>query len=154
MNRDTIKGRWAILSWEQLYDDGRVVNPMGTELEGFIEYSDFGMFCVIARKGRESFSSGGQWSASDAEKATAYNSYLTYAGGYEVDGNTISHHVRHSIFPNWVGGNQQRIAELSGDVLALTARLEEGTGEARTARLKWQRVASRDYRGDCCSKDA
>jgi hypothetical protein len=52
MNRETIKGRWSVVSWEQLYDDGRVVLPMGTELEGFIEYNDLGMFCVVAKKGR------------------------------------------------------------------------------------------------------
>lgn len=140
MNQDSIRGRWNILSWEQVYDDGRVVHPMGTELEGFIEYSTYGMFCVIAKKGRPHFSSGGQWSASDAEKAGAYGSYLTYAGGYEVQGNVIQHHVRHSLFPNWVGGSQRRVAILEGDVLALTARLEEGTSEARTARLVWQRA--------------
>jgi hypothetical protein len=140
MNRDTIKGRWSILAWEQLYDDGRVVLPMGTELEGFIEYSDFGMFCVVAKKGREVFSSGGQWSAVDAEKAAAYNGYLTYAGDFEVEGNIITHQVYHSLFPNWVGGSQQRRAELDGDILSLSARLEEGTPEARTARLVWQRI--------------
>jgi hypothetical protein len=140
MDRDTIKGRWAILSWEQLYDDGRVVLPMGTELEGFIEYSDFGMFCVVAKKGREAFTSGGQWSAEDAEKAAAYSSYLTYAGDFDLQGNTITHQVRYSIFPNWVGGSQKRTAQLDGDTLSLTARLEEGTSEARTARLAWQRV--------------
>lgn len=140
MNRETIKGRWAILSWEQLYDDGRVILPMGVELEGFIEYSDFGMFCVIAKKGREAFQSGGQWSANEAEKATAYSSYLTYAGDFEVEGNTITHKVHYSIFPNWIGGSQHRTAELDGDILSLTARLEEGTTEARTARLVWQRV--------------
>lgn len=140
MNQDSIRGRWNILSWEQVYDDGRVVHPMGTELDGFIEYSTYGMFCVIAKKGRPHFSSGGQWSASDAEKAGAYGSYLTYAGGYEVQGNVIQHHVRHSLFPNWVGGSQRRVAILEGDVLALTARLEEGTSEARTARLVWQRA--------------
>lgn len=139
MNRDSIQGRWNILSWEQLYDDGRVVHPMGTELEGFIEYSPHGMFCVIARKGREHFSSGGQWSASDAEKAAAYGSYLTYAGDYEVVGEHILHHVQHSLFPNWEGGVQRRLALFDGEVLALTARLEEGTSEARTARLTWRR---------------
>jgi len=144
MNRETIKGRWSILAWEQLYDDGRVVLPMGTELEGFIEYSDFGMFCVVARKGREAFTTGGQWSAEDAEKAAAYSSYLTYAGDYEVDGNTITHKVQHSIFPNWVGGSQKRVAELDGDVLSLVARLEEGSSEARTARLRWTRVKAAD----------
>ncbi|SDI13725.1 lipocalin-like domain-containing protein [Pseudomonas panipatensis] len=140
MNRETIRGRWAILSWEQVYDDGRVVYPMGTALEGFIEYSDFGMFCVIAKADREPFVSGGQWSASDAEKAAAYGSYLTYAGAFDVQGDTVLHHVRHSLFPNWEGGTQRRIAHLDGGVLALTARLEEGSSEARTATLRWRRA--------------
>jgi hypothetical protein len=142
MNRDSIKGRWTILSWEQVYDDGRIVRPMGTELEGFIEYSDYGMFCVVAKKDRAKFTTGGQWNASDAEKAEAYNSYLTYAGDYEVNGDTITHKVRYSIFPNWVGGSQLRNAEFDGEVLTLTARLEEGTSEARTARLSWKRAAA------------
>lgn len=142
MNRETIKGRWSIIAWEQLYDDGRVVQPMGTELEGFIEYSDFGMFCVVAKKDRPTFTSGGQWNAEDAEKAAAYSSYLTYAGDFEVDGNTITHKVRYSIFPNWVGSTQVRKAVLEGNALFLEARLEEGTTEARTARLSWKRVAA------------
>ena len=37
MNRESIKGRWSVVSWEQVYDDGRIVSPMGTEIEGFIE---------------------------------------------------------------------------------------------------------------------
>ena len=141
MNRETIKGRWAVVSWEQLYDDGRVVQPMGTELEGFIEYSDFGMFCAITKKDRESFKTGGQWSANDTEKAAAYSSYLTYAGDYDVAGNTVTHHVHFSIFPNWVGSTQHRHAELDGDNLSLTtAPLEAGTSEARVSKLVWKRV--------------
>lgn len=139
MNKANIQGRWDILSWEQLYDDGRVIHPMGTELEGFIEYSAHGMFCVVAKAGREPFSSGGQWSADSAEQAAAYASYLTYAGDYEVQDNVILHHVQFSLFPNWVGGTQRRVAILQGNELALTARLEEGTREARTARLTWRR---------------
>lgn len=91
MNRESIKGRWSVVSWEQVYDDGRIVAPMGTEVEGFIEYSDNGMFCVVSKKNREAFTTGGQWNATDAEKAAAYSSYLTYAGGYDVEGNTITH---------------------------------------------------------------
>ena len=140
MNRDTIKGRWMVQSWEQFYDDGRIVLPMGSELDGFIEYSDYGMSCVISQKDRKAFSSGGQWSADDAEKAGAYNSYLTYAGGFDVEGNIITHHVKYSIFPNWIGGTQQRFAELQGDLLILkTAKLEAGTSEARIAQLTFRR---------------
>jgi hypothetical protein len=142
MNQDIIRGRWNIVSWEQVYDDGRILHPMGKELEGFIEYGAFGMFCVIAKKDRLRFQSGGQWSADNDEKAGAYGSYLTYAGNYEVQGDVIFHHVQHSLFPNWEGGTQKRVAILDDDVLALTARLEEGTGEARTARLLWKRAGS------------
>lgn len=135
-----IQGRWEILRWEQVYDDGRVVHPMGMELEGFIEYGPNGMFCALGKKNRPHFTTGGQWSADDAEKAAAYNSYLTYAGDYEVQGNRITHKVRYSMFPNWVGSVQRRVAEFDGHELALTARLEEGTPEARTARLVWKRA--------------
>jgi hypothetical protein len=140
MDRDTIKGRWNVLSWEQLYDDGRVVLPMGTELEGFIEYSDYGMLCVVSKQGRKAFTTGGQWSAADAEKADAYNGYLTYAGDYDVQDNKIFHHVNYSLFPNWVGGTQHRNPELDGDMLSLTtAKLEEGTTEARISKLTFRR---------------
>ena len=140
MDCNLIKGRWAVVSWEQIYDDGRIVFPMGKELDGFIDYSDYGISCVITKKDRKAFTTGGQWSADNVEKAEAYDSYLTYAGDYEVDGDTIIHHVKYSIFPNWIGGKQYRTAELQGDTLSLmTAKLEEGTSEARTSKLTFKR---------------
>jgi hypothetical protein len=54
----------------------------------------------------------------------------------------IHHNVRHSLFPNWEGGTQTRMAIFNGDTLELTARLEEGTTEARTARLSWKRAVA------------
>ncbi len=141
MSNLDIRGRWNVLAWEQIYDDGRVVHPMGKELEGFIEYGEYGMFCVIAKAGRANFTTGGQWSASDAEKAAAYNGYLSYAGGYEVQGNVVLHHVRYSLCPDWKGGVQRRVASFDGEVLTLEARLEEGSSEARTARLTWKKQA-------------
>lgn len=140
MNKADINGRWEIVSWEQVYDDGRVVHPMGRELEGFIEYGPYGMFCVIARAGRAHFTTGGQWSAGDADKAAAYGSYLSYAGDYEVEGDTIVHKVRHSLFPNWEGGQQRRRARFQDGLLSLSARFEEGTSEARSAVLTWRRA--------------
>lgn len=140
MTRDELTGRWTILEWVQTYDDGRVTYPMGKAVEGFIEYGSYGMFCFLTRSDRAPFTTGGQWSADDREKAAAYNSCLSYAGDFEVDGDQVVHHVRHSLFPNWVGGTQRRHARLDGDTLSLTARLEEGTSEARTAVLVWCRA--------------
>eukprot|EP01031_Cornospumella_fuschlensis_P010372 gene10372-12714_t len=98
-------GRWDIVSWEQRYDDGRLVLPMGERLEGFLLYSPEGsMTCLIARSERPKFPSGLQWEATEAEKAQAYEGILSYGGTYKVSGDTVEHHVSVSAFPNWDGG--------------------------------------------------
>ena len=138
-----LTGRWDIVSWEQLYDDGRRELPLGERLTGFIRYlPDGDMVCMISRADRPRFEQGGQWHAPDADKARAYESMLSYAGRYRIDGDLIVHTVEASLFPNWVGGEQKRRFALQDDgTLALTARLEDGTPQARTARLAWRRHA-------------
>lgn len=142
MNKTDISGRWEIVSWEQNYDDGRVLYPMGQHLEGFIEYGLHGMFCIIATANRVHFKSGGQWSANSAEKAAAYSTYFTYAGDYDIENDVIVHKVKHSLFPNWEGGLQRRVAKFQDGLLYLTARLEDGTAEARNANLVWRRCVA------------
>lgn len=145
MDKNLLLGRWNIISWEQRYDDGRVTHPLGTALEGFIQYDANGqMICMIGRTDRPNFSTGGQWNASNDEKAAAYSSYLAYAGRYSVNGDWVTHHVDLSLFPNWKNGDQKRRVELipgaAGDKLNIVARLEEGTAEARSAVLAWKRL--------------
>lgn len=143
MNRDSLEGRWNIVSWRQEYDDGRVVHPFGEQIEGFIEYGQGRMFCVLSKKPRRMFTTGGQWDASEAEKAAAYDEYLTYAGGYEFDGETVTHNVELAICPNWQGKPQRRkVVRTGDDEITLVARIEEGTPEARTALLAWRRAPS------------
>lgn len=137
-----IVGRWDISSWLQLYDDGRRQAPLGEELSGFLRYlPDGDMVVFIERAGRGNFTTGGQWDASDEEKAGAYGAVLSYAGRYRLEDDTVIHMVENSLFPNWEGGEQRRQLRLEGDTLYIEARLEQGTGEARTAQLKWQRAS-------------
>lgn len=141
MSEQAITGRWQIVAWEQVYDDGRRTYPMGQQVEGFIQYDPDGrMMCMLCRGDRQNFSTGGQWNASLEEQAAAYSSMLAYAGTYTFGGDTVSHHVELSAFPNWKGGIQKRrIETMDAGRLALVARLEEGSAEARTARLIWTR---------------
>ncbi|WP_034296276.1 lipocalin-like domain-containing protein [Herbaspirillum sp. RV1423] len=141
MSEQKIIGRWQIVAWEQVYDDGRRTYPMGPQVEGFIQYDPDGrMMCILCRGDRKNFTTGGQWNASQEEKAEAYSSMLAYAGTYIFAGDTVSHHVELSAFPNWKGGIQKRrIETMDAGQLVLAARLEEGTSEARTARLVWKR---------------
>ena len=141
MDDRSIIGRWQIVAWEQIYDDGRRTYPMGEQVEGFIQYDfDGHMMCMLCRGDRQNFTKGGQWNASVQEKADAYGSMMAYAGTYTCMDNTVSHHVQLSAFPNWKGGIQKRGIEKMDDVqLVLIARLEEKTSEARMARLIWKR---------------
>lgn len=142
MSEQGMTGRWQIVAWEQVYDDGRRTYPMGQQVEGFIQYDPDGrMMCMLCRGDRQNFTTGGQWNASEQEKAQAYSSMLAYAGTYTCAGDTVSHHVELSAFPNWKGGTQtRRIEVMEAGQLVLAARLEEGTSEARTARLAWKRA--------------
>jgi Lipocalin-like domain len=139
--RSELVGRWDIVSWVQAYDDGRLRYPLGEDLDGFIRYTADGeMMCMIARRDRPAFTTGGQWDASDAERAAAYQSMLSYAGRYELADDVVIHDVELSLFPNWIGGQQRRRFVFRGDgTLALEARLEADTPQARTARLVWRR---------------
>ena len=148
VNTDALLGRWSIVSWEQCYDDGRVQLPMGAAPEGFIDYSAQGdMVCMISRADRAGFVKGGQWDAPDDEKAQAYNSMLAYGGRYRLEGGTVVHTVDFSLFPNWKGGEQKRELEFRDDgTIALLARLEQGTPQARVARLVWRRRSDNENR--------
>jgi len=141
MDTGSLQGRWRIVSWSQDYDDGRQTHPFGDALEGFIAYGEQDMFCVISRLPRTRFTTGGQWDATDWDKARAYDEYLTYAGRYEFDGQMVTHHIEQCIFPNWAGTSQRRkVIREGADAITLVARVEEGTPEARTAKLSWVRA--------------
>lgn len=142
MSNEDLTGRWELVTFAQNYDDGRQVLPMGEGPQGIIQYTQDGfMSCIISRSNRENFTTGGQWNASDAEKASAYNSMLSYAGRYTLDDGFVTHLVDLSLFPNWVGGQQKRHYQFDQQgQLSLTARLEENTPEARTALLLWKRA--------------
>ena len=140
---ETLLGRWNIVAWEQLYDDGRRQLPLGEHLEGFIRYVEDGdMICMIARADQKPFETGGQWNASAEERAGGYRSMLAYAGKWSIDGSTVTHAVNISLFPGWKGGEQKRAVRLEGDMLFIEAMLELGTPEARTARLTWRRATA------------
>jgi hypothetical protein len=55
------------------------------------------------------------------EQARAVEGFVAYADRYRFQGDRVVHHVELSLFPNWVGSDQERTVELSGDRLILSA---------------------------------
>jgi hypothetical protein len=114
--RDALVGAWRLLSWENRADDGQVSYPMGTDALGYL------------------------LSGATEEKARAVEGFVAYAGRYSFHGDRVVHHVELSLFPNWVGSDQERSVELTGDRLTLSASPLLLAGKQQVPRLVWERV--------------
>lgn len=136
-------GAWRLRHWVALGDDGSESQPMGQKPDGLLVYSGDGtMITVLGPGERPRFESDDVTGGTDAEQTRAFATYVAYGGSYEVDGDTVSHQVETSLFPNWIGTVQRRRWELdeTGRRLTLTSPVALG-GATRIQRLSWERVS-------------
>ena len=138
---DALVGAWRLVSWENQAADGQVTHPMGTDALGYVLYAADGRFSVtISRSGRAGFAANDLLGGTTEEKTRAMESFVAYAGRYSFHGDRVIHHVELSLFPNWVGSDQQRWVELAGDRLTLSASPLLLAGKRQVPRLVWERV--------------
>src|SRR5919107_2377877 len=142
MASNPLVGTWRLISWETRSVDGQKISyPFGREAVGYIMYNEDGyMFVAITCPNRQRFAAGDLLSGSTEEKAHAASTYVSYCGKYEFQEDRVIHHVDVSLFPNWVGVDQERLVELTGNRLALSTRPMLLGGIQQTAHLIWERV--------------
>jgi hypothetical protein len=136
-------GTWRLVSYESRTADGRVRYPFGRDAQGYLTYAAEGFMSVaIMGTHRPHFRMANDFAeGTPEEQLVAGKQYLSYAGTYEVrEGGVLLHHVEVSLFPNWVGGVQERLYTLEGDRLTLSTRPVHIGGQLRTAHLVWERV--------------
>ena len=139
--RGALVGGWRLVSWENRAADGQITYPMGTDALGALLYTADGRFSVtISRRDRAGFAAGDLLSGTTNEKARAVEGFVAYAGRYSFHGDRVVHHVELSLFPNWVGTDQERWVELGGDRLTLSASPLLLAGKRQVPRLVWERV--------------
>ena len=142
MTSNPLVGTWRLISWEIRSVDGQKISyPLGKDAVGYIIYNQDGYMSVaISRPNRQEFEAGDLLGGSAEEKAQAASTYVSYCGRYEFYGATVSHHVDLSLFPNWVGVEQERLVELRGNRWSLSTRPMLLGGIQQTAHLIWERV--------------
>jgi hypothetical protein len=142
MASNPLIGTWSLVSWEnRSVVDGGVSYPLGKDAVGYIMYGQDGYMSVaIMRPDRAEFAAGDLLSGSAQERAHAADTYVSYCGRYEFRGDTVVHRVELSLFPNWVGVEQERIVEVAGNRLTLSTRPILLGGAQRTAHLIWEAV--------------
>lgn len=139
---ELLVGTWRLTDWEATRDDGSVSRPFGEGATGYVVYTADGrMVTTISRAGRAPIG-GDILAAPAAARAEAFGSFLAYAGTFRIEGGDVVHHVEMSLFPDWVGTEQRRHAELSddGSVLILSTDPIASAGRTARHRLRWTRV--------------
>jgi hypothetical protein len=140
--REQLIGHWTLESLVAM-DGSEVEYPMGQDIEGVITYEQTDhMATQIMRHDRPRFASGDMDRGTLAELSAAVAGYTAYFGTYSVDESTavVTHHVKGSLFPNWVGTDQRREVVFDGDRLTLTSQPILFEGKTRVFRVVWRRV--------------
>lgn len=128
------------MSYVSRADDGSLSYPLGHDAQGSLVYTTGGWMSVqISTGDRRDLPSDDLFSGSDGERAEAFSSYLAYCGPYEVTGDVVVHHVAMCAFPNWVGTEQRRHFELTGEQLALRTPPIQVGGQLLVYELLWRR---------------
>jgi hypothetical protein len=114
---------------------------LGENAQGLLVYTAEGyMIAVLSEVGRLPFRSRDFRGGTSEEALAAINSYISYSGRYEVDGDTVTHHVEMSLFPNWIGRDQVRNLKFVEGNLVLTTPAFHLSGDEWTFELVWERV--------------
>jgi hypothetical protein len=129
-------GTWKLVDYSFLHKDGTVEKPWGDHVVGYLLYSAEGyMSGNLSPAGRRH-----NIEATDSQKRNRKRDYIAYAGPYTVDGNTVTHHVEVSLFPNWLGTAQLRYHKREGNTLILrTPPIPSGDGVV-AVQLTWEKV--------------
>lgn len=134
-------GTWRLVSLESRGADGEVTYPLGQDAIGYIVYSEDGYVSVnLMAANRTNIASGDIRGGTAAEKVSAYDTYLAYCGRYELQTGKVIHHVEASLFPNWVGVDQERLYEFDGNRLILSTPPILVEGAEVTSSLVWERT--------------
>jgi hypothetical protein len=129
------------MSWESETEAGEKGNLFGPNPNGYIIYSADGyMSVVLCWAHRARFAGDDPFGGTTEEKVSAYESYVSYCGRYEVQADRVIHHMELSWFPNWHGVDQVRFYHFDGNQLILTTPPMLTDGQKRVSRLVWERV--------------
>ena len=136
----SVVGTWRLELWETRTADGDVRHPLGRDAVGYLTYTPDGyVFVAMMRAGRPPYETSDLLGGTTAERAEAAAGYVTYCGRYALRDGRVIHRIELSLFPNWVGLDQVRFAELDGDTLTITTAPIAIRGTT-TNRLVWRRA--------------
>jgi hypothetical protein len=136
-----LAGTWRLVRYYTAYDGGEEIHPLGRDALGYITYTPDGfMSGTMMRAARAAFRVADRLAATAAEKAVAFDDYVTYCGRYRVEGDTVYHRIELSLLPNWIGEEQARRIEPRKDGRIALVGEWRVEGRRRIAVVEWERA--------------
>jgi len=144
MSIESLAGTWKLMKSEMRDAHGAVHHPLGEDCTGLLTIDRAGtMAAQLMRQGRRPFGSGDILQGTDAEVREACHGYVAFWGECAVDAakREVTYVVTGSLFPNWIGHENLRFYELTGDRLTLRTPPFLMDSVEITGVLVWQRTA-------------
>lgn len=150
---DKLLGTWLLKSFEAVKitnelatasSSPSVIHPAGVSVEGTLSYTADGYVSVIiVPSNRRKFLDANPMSATPQDLASGVKGVIAYSGYFVLHDNTVTHYIKHSLFPNWQEEQQQRYVNLEDDdntLVLSTDAFAFPDGALRVGRLVWDRA--------------
>lgn len=136
-----VSGCWRLIVWRRIEQGAETTFPLGENPTGLLIYTASGHMAVqMLAAGRKALDTTDALGGTEAERAAAYSGCLAYFGRYSVEGNSVTHLVDGSLFPNWSGTTQVRPGEICGEQLVLSTPPQQGPTGIVVNEIVWTRV--------------
>lgn len=156
-----LTGTWKLLSWRRIEQDGAKdgsgdsssTYPLGEDATGVLIYAPDGTMAVqMTAAHRPAIRSANALGGDLHERAQAYSTCLAYFGTWEVQGETVIHHIGASLYPNWSGMLQTRPFDCDGSTLVLRTPPAAGKRGTVVNEMSWSRVSPQVSTADSAQK--
>ncbi|NNE84124.1 MAG: hypothetical protein HKN28_09155 [Alphaproteobacteria bacterium] len=126
LSPDDLIGVWTLEATYLIDDEDNQTPALGDNPTGRILYTTDGYMVAMTGYGDRQLSAD----ASDADKAAAFDSFMTYSGRWSVSGNVVTHEIDHATDPNWVGSSRERTIDHQGDRMVFSGLSGDGVTRA------------------------
>jgi hypothetical protein len=121
-NASGLVGTWRLVSYEDRPDQGPAQFPYGPSPRGTLIYDATGHMAVqVMKVPHPKVASGDEEKVTAEEKMALFDAYVAYFGTYRVDASrgVVIHHAEGDLSDTYIGRDEERHFELSGDRLVL-----------------------------------
>jgi hypothetical protein len=146
MNKTDLIGTWDLQRFWFTDDAGVEADPLGAEAIGNLVLGSDGHYAfTMMRAGRTPYESGDLLGGTDAEKGEAADGYVSFGGAWSFDGEAITFGIAYSLFPNWIDGEQKRLASIvDGELVLQTTGAILMDGKVHRGAARWRKLDSNE----------